>query len=273
MSEIGKYRVSIVDSLNLRKGPSVDYDVIIAIPKGAKIELMPSSDSWSLVNYNGNVGYVSSKYLSYIDDMRDIESYIIKIVNTSSLNLRKGPSTNQEIIGVLLKNSQVKVISSSNGWSKIIYGNKVGYVYDQYLSDKTTDIYNNTNSVKADKVISYAKSLLGKPYVWADEGPNSFDCSGFTWYVFKNIAKISLPRSSSQQGTYGIYVEKKDLQPADLIFFDTVGVYDKKITHVGMYLGNNEFIHSSSGQGKVVISNLNTSYYIKAYVLARRILK
>ena len=144
-----------------------------------------------------------------------------------------------------------------------------GYIASNYLSDKTTDITQITTSVSAEKIIEYAKTLLGKKYVWADEGPNTFDCSGFTWYVYKNIAKISLPRSSREQGAYGTYISKKDLQPGDLVFFDTVGAKDNVISHVGIYIGNNQFIHASSSQGKVVITQLDNNYYSNAFVNGR----
>ncbi|MEG0050649.1 MAG: SH3 domain-containing C40 family peptidase [Terrisporobacter sp.] len=197
---------------------------------------------------------------------------VYMMTNVDNLNIRSGPSTKDEIISIISKGSEVEVLSESGGWSKIKY-NKIGYVYSKYLSNKTTDIGSITTSISAEKILAYAKTLIGKPYVWADEGPNSFDCSGFTWYVFKNIFKISLPRASAEQGTYGIYVERKSLKPADLVFFDTVGVYDKKITHVGIYMGDNKFIHASSGQGKVVISDLTSTYYSKAFVNGRRVLK
>ena len=87
---------------------------------------------------------------------------------------------------------------------------------------------NNTVSTKANEVIAYAKTLLGKPYVWGAQGPNSFDCSGFTYYVFKNKAGIVLPRTSSAQSKYGTYVSKSNLKAGDLVFFDTNGANDGK---------------------------------------------
>ena len=115
-------------------------------------------------------------------------------------------------------------------------------------------------------------SFLGKPYVWGAQGPNGFDCSGFTYYVYKNSAGKTLPRTSSAQSKYGTYVSKSNLKPGDLLFFDTVGANNGVVTHCGIYIGNNQFIHAASGQGKVVINNLNSSYYINSYVNARRIL-
>ena len=94
------------------------------------------------------------------------------------------------------------VLSTSNGWSKINYNGKTGYVDSSYLQStvpgsngNNANNNNNTVSTKANEVIAYAKTLLGKPYVWGAQGPNSFDCSGFTYYVFKNKAGIVLPRT------------------------------------------------------------------------------
>lgn len=91
--------------------------------------------------------------------------------------------------------------------------------------------------------------------------------------MYKDVAKISLPRSSSEQGAYGTYISKKDLQPGDLVFFDTVGAKDNVISNVVIYIGNNQFIHLSSSQGKVVITQLDNNYYSNAFVSGRRILK
>ncbi len=174
------------------------------------------------------------------------------------------------MIGTLSKGSKVEVISTSNGWSKIKYDGQTAYVSSQYLSSSASDSSSSTSS-SASKVISLAKSLLGKPYVWGAQGPSSFDCSGFTYYVFKNAANVTLPRVSKDQSKYGTYVSKSNLKIGDLIFFDTDGSNNGNVSHVGIYLGNNEFIHASSTKGKVVISQMS-SYYNGAYVNARRVL-
>ena len=203
------------------------------------------------------------------------------VTPSEGLNVRKGPSTSYEKIAKLSKGTEVTVISTSNGWSKIKSGSTTGYVSSEYLSSKkpsgasssNTSTSSSSTSTSASKVISYAKKLLGKPYVWGAQGPNGFDCSGFTYYVYKNAAGITLPRTSSQQSRYGTAVSKSNLKPGDLVFFDTSGPNNGGVTHVGMYIGNGQFIHAASGQGRVVINDLNSSYYVKAYVNARRVLK
>jgi cell wall-associated NlpC family hydrolase len=169
----------------------------------------------------------------------------------------------------LNKGIEVGFISESNGWSKISYNGKIGYMSSQYLSDKgSSDVPSSQN---ADKVIEFAKTLLGKPYVWGAEGPNSFDCSGFTQYVFKKSVGVSIPRVSRDQAKFGQYVNKSDIKKGDLISFDTDGVNNGQVSHIGIYMGNGQFIHASSSQKKVVISDMN-GYYNNAYVNARRVL-
>ncbi|NOU77130.1 NlpC/P60 family protein [Paenibacillus sp. LMG 31458] len=110
--------------------------------------------------------------------------------------------------------------------------------------------------------------LLGIPYRTAGTTTKGFDCSGFTAYVFDKFG-IDLPHSSSSQNKEGYWVDKKDLRKGDLVFFDTSG--GNGISHVGIYLGNGEFIHSASDEG-IVKSKLSQSYYAKRYVSARRVL-
>lgn len=192
---------------------------------------------------------------------------MIKVVNTDLLNMRKGPGTSYSIITVLIKNTEVEVISESNGWSNIRYNGNVGYVSTRYLSILNIPISDNVK-----KALDIAKSKLGCAYVWGSQGPNTFDCSGLIYYVFKINLNISVPRVSKEQSKFGKYIDKKDLKPGDLVFFDTDGVNNGNVTHVGIYLGNGEFIEASSGNVmKVVISKLE-GYYDKQYVTGRRIL-
>ena len=135
--------------------------------------------------------------------------------------------------------------------------------------NSATSVSNDTESTnsKMDKAIELLKQQLGKPYVWGDEGPDSFDCSGLVQYIYKNALGINLPRVSYDQSKVGQAVSREDLQPGDLVFFDTM---DKgKVSHVGMYIGNNEFIHAANSKKGVIKSTL-TGYYDKKFINARR---
>jgi len=156
-------------------------------------------------------------------------------------------------------------------------------------------------SAKKSIIIEYALQELGKPYVYGSSGPDAYDCSGFTSYVFIK-AGIKIPRVSTDQGSGGNSVDKNMLSPGDLIFFDTrnsndfsdtavdtsdvVSLFEtsvtsnslspnifipKKVTHVGIYISDGKFIHASSGaEMRIMISDVNNKYYDQRYLFAKR---
>jgi hypothetical protein len=120
------------------------------------------------------------------------------------------------------------------------------------------------------KIIDGAYKNLGSPYIYGDIGVRGFDCSGLTYSLYLNNLGIKLPRSSSSLVSAGTKVNKADLKPGDIILFNTNG---KGISHVGVYIGDGNMIHASSGKKKVVIEDINSKYYKARYVTARRILQ
>ena len=218
-------------------------------------------------------------------------------VTGDSVYVRKGPGTSYESITRLTYRTDVTVTGESSGWYKIRYtgsnGNVEGYMSSDYLSEtkpaeKTSrggmeverkEVAQETPTQESapavpssfgEEVVAYAKSYLGKPYVYGGSGPNSFDCSGFTMYVFKHFG-YSLPHGATAQSGYGTYVSKENLQPGDLVFFLDYETMDG-IGHVGIYVGGGDFIHASSGSAySVTISNLNSGSYLKRYYTARRL--
>ena len=116
------------------------------------------------------------------------------------------------------------------------------------------------------KLVELAKSKLGCKYVWGATGENTFDCSGLTSWCHKQIG-ISIPRTSLEQSRSGKSVSKSDLQPGDLVFFKTTSA---PVGHVGMYVGNGQFIHAPNKSKPVKYDSLSSSYYSSRYVCARR---
>lgn len=115
----------------------------------------------------------------------------------------------------------------------------------------------------------YARSLLGSPYKYGGNSPESgFDCSGFVGHVFRHVAGIELPRSSHEISQYGQVIDRDELSPGDLVFFNTS---HRKFSHVGIYLGGEQFIHSPSSGGNVRIDVLSNVYWHRNYNGARRI--
>ncbi|WP_250674588.1 C40 family peptidase [Paraclostridium ghonii] len=126
---------------------------------------------------------------------------------------------------------------------------------------------NISSSGNMDKAVSLIESKIGNKYVWGATGPNSFDCSGLVQYVYKNALGKDIPRTSYEQSKFGKAVDKKDLQVGDLVFFDTMG--KGRVSHVGMYVGNNEFVHAANEKAGIKKSKL-TGYYETHYKGARR---
>lgn len=122
---------------------------------------------------------------------------------------------------------------------------------------------------KNQQLIAFARQYVGVPYVWAGRSPAGFDCSGFVWYVYSNFG-VGLPRMADGQFEVGLQVSRRDLVPGDLVFFST---YEPGPSHVGIYIGNGQFIHASSGAAEVVVTPLNKAYYLERYLGARRVLR
>jgi len=118
-----------------------------------------------------------------------------------------------------------------------------------------------------------AKQLLGLKYVWGATGPYNYDCSGFTQKIYRD-AGIKIPRVSRDQAKVGRYVAYNNLERGDMVFFDTKKRRSGKVTHVGIYLGNGNFIHASSGAKKIVIYNFNKkNFYKKRFLWGRRVIQ
>ncbi|NRG26720.1 C40 family peptidase [Bacillus circulans] len=129
-------------------------------------------------------------------------------------------------------------------------------------------IFNAHEASAASKksVVTVAKKYIGTPYKYGGTSLKGFDCSGFVGYSYKKVGK-SLPRTTASMYKKGKKVKKSNLKKGDLIFFNT---YKKGASHVGIYIGSNQFIHSSSSKG-VKVDKLSNSYWKTKYYGAKRI--
>ncbi len=122
---------------------------------------------------------------------------------------------------------------------------------------------------EARAVVSTARSQLGKPYRYGGASPETgFDCSGLTGWVYAQH-RVALPRQTQDQFNTGRKVEKEELRPGDLVFFET---YSKGVSHVGIYIGKETFIHASHSGGSVRAEHLSLRYWERCYLGARRYL-
>lgn len=125
----------------------------------------------------------------------------------------------------------------------------------------------NAAKTTRDKLMEAILSYMGTPYKIGGIDHSGMDCSGFSMVVFNSVFKIELPHSAKEQATFGDDVTRNDLQAGNLIFFKTVG---HRISHVGIYLGNDLFAHASVTQG-VTISSLESTYYKRRYAGAKKV--
>lgn len=212
-----------------------------------------------------------------------------QFIASETVNLRKEPNTSSEIVSKLSLNMAVDVYSEEGGWSKVKVSGKEGYISSSLLSDKkketsraaetprtsentntqTTETTSTTSSAPASKnggsVVETAKSYIGSSYVYGASGPSSFDCSGFTSYIYKQYG-VSLNRTAAGQYSNGTAVSKNDLQPGDLVMFGKSG-----INHVGIYIGGGQMVHAANPSRGVTTDTINSGYYYNNYVGARRV--
>ena len=125
------------------------------------------------------------------------------------------------------------------------------------------------SSAAISELTSYARTLIGTPYKYGGNSPDSgFDCSGFVGHVFRHALGVNLPRNADEMSRFGRSVSTDDLRAGDLVFFNT---QQSRFSHVGIYLGDNRFIHAPSSGGKVRTENILNSYWKNHYDGARRI--
>ncbi|PAB61393.1 C40 family peptidase [Anaeromicrobium sediminis] len=260
------YKKGVATSnVNFRKEPNMKGSIIKTIKENTEVLIVESKEDWLKVELDNVQGWLNKNYVKVQSN------YPKGFIKGNSVNIRE--KANKEANVIAKVNSQeVSIMGYESDWYNIVLANgSEGWTHKSLIDvvSKTTTSRGAASS-RALSVVNIAKGKMGKRYVWGATGPNSFDCSGFTYYVYKQLG-IKLPRVSRSQATVGTPVSKGQLLPGDLVFFKgSAGT----INHVGIYIGNGDFIHSSSGKKamKVIVSNLNTGSYKRRYVKARRVL-
>ncbi|MBR1843239.1 MAG: SH3 domain-containing protein [Oscillospiraceae bacterium] len=264
-------------SLNLRSGPSTDYERITLIMKNQRLVILDKGDGkWYHVNYEGKVGYVDADYLK---DVNTVENFNASgEITATSVRLREKPNTDANVLASLDSGNKVSVIGINEGWYKVKVSGKTGYVRSDLMkiTGESTEVI--TEYIPADqsegselgrKIVKLALQFEGYDYVYGEESPEKgFDCSGLVWYCFKQYGYDLERRASLQYKNNGTTVSKSNLQLGDLVFFSS---NHTSVTHVGIYIGDDQFIHASTSNTGVIISNLTSSYYTQNWWGAKRI--
>ena len=304
-----KYVGKTSSEITIKILPSINSTDIAKIEKDAQITVIEILNDWCHIETNTYSGWTRVKIvenaISSTDKQEEAtteeskeETTETKVgyVNVDSVNLRKDKSADSEKLDSLTKNTEVTILGEEDGWYKVKVKDQTGYISKEYISDKKVDEVSSrasdtarqimeakaaetqeapvssplASSSNGGSVVSLAKQYLGYNYVSAGKSPSTgFDCSGFTSYVYKQFG-VSLSGSSSGQANAGTHVSKSDLEPGDLLIFNNSS--NSSVGHVGIYIGDDEFIHAANGSKGVITTSLSSSYYEARYVDARRVL-
>jgi len=189
------------------------------------------------------------------------------------LNIRSEASMKGTRIGTIPNHTVLPLEDHVDGWYQVTYQGVTGYVAERYIVPVEESAVESPekSSATGEAVVALAATYLGRPYRYAASGPDAFDCSGFTAYVYKQFG-YSLNRSAADQFLYdGTSVSSSELQKGDLVFYKEFGA-GVAATHVGIYVGNGQFIHASSSGSNVKYSALSNSWFAPRYVGAKRVL-
>lgn len=300
----------IAEDVNIRTAPSTSASILGKAKNGQVFVTSGKSGDWYIIKFNNSTGYIHKDFmqgslLEYLPavnvaaaataataqaQIQSRASNIYAVVNASSLNLRETPSMEGQLLKSIPEGYNLSVEGYESGWVKVTDDtNTTGYVSADFVTlkngakpentavkstpaKKTKIIYNNSGDVSGESLVEFSKNYLGTPYVWAGTDlENGVDCSGFVYSVYQNFG-ITLQRTSRDMYGQGAEVDQENLEAGDLVFFNSGG--DSDISHVGMYIGDGQYIHSTNGAGNgVVISDLSSAYAVKTYVGAKRVLK
>ncbi len=278
------------NGLFVRAKPNSAATVLASAYNGDAVVIIRSSGDWYLVNFNLYIGYVHKDYI----DVRD--AAIVDLgkatVDGYAVNVRTAASEDSELKSQIYQGEKFSVLGFNCGWYLVKTADCLGYIRSDLVTlldkptansgtkapaastaKKSTTSDTGSKSTTATQAVSlgqqmvtYAKKFLGYPYVYGGQSPSGFDCSGFMYYIYKQFG-YTINRGATSQMQNGYKVSKDALKPGDLVFFG----YGSTATHVGMYIGNGQFIHAENSGTGVVISSLTEGYYVGRYLTARRI--
>ncbi len=272
------------DYVRFRTGPSTSYRVIDSYNKGKEVTITGVSGDWTACTIDGQNGYVFSQYVTVNEPKTQTggsetnggdDNYNVTetdaqpgYITGNNVRLRSGPSMSSDVLDELFYGNNVTITGVSGDWTAVTYNGQAGFVYSQYVARGE---YQHTSSGGSDlgrEIADFALQFVGYGYTWGGTSPSTgFDCSGLMYYVYQHFG-YTLNRVADAQARNGVHVDPSELQPGDLLCFYSSGSY---IGHVGMYIGNNMFVHAQNSATGVVISELS-GYYATRGFEARRII-
>ena len=271
-------------TLNLREKADTSSKIITQLNQNDEVIVIKVvDDTWTQVKVNGYEGYTASEYLSNkkttttsrgAQEIRNSEEEDAAKKKAEEDAAAKKKAEEEaaakkkaEEEAAAKKKAEEEAAAKKKAEEKAAAKKKAeaDTIANKAVKSTTTSSSSSSKVMGAD-IVAYAKKFLGYKYVLGTAGPNTFDCSGFTSYVYKHFG-YTLSRTSTDQRKNGKEVKKSDLQPGDIVCFS-----GKEYNHVGIYIGGNQFIHAANSKKGIIITSLSDSYYVKNYITARRIL-
>ena len=231
------------NKVNMRSGAGTSYASVGKSYKGDTAYILGVNNGWYKVIYGEKICYIRSDYL----DLTEVP-YENKASKKDPKFFEDGESTGVTPSADALKGNTG---SSNNSGS----------------SSSGSSGSSSSSSVTGQKIVDTAKKYLGTPYVWGGEDPSGFDCSGFVYYIYNSLG-IKISRTQATMYSQGTPVSKSELKPGDIVFFQ--GTYKEGISHCGIYVGDGQFIHSSTSGDCVRYSDLHSDYYTEHWYGACR---
>ena len=252
-------------TLRMRAESNTGSTILKSLDHGTQVEVLTAVENgWYQIAHEGTTGYVSGDYLT-VDaaeaaalPVEELPTYVR--ITTSALNVRSGPGTEYEKVGQLGMGTVAETVATLDGWYQL----ESGYISAEYAQE-----IDPSQMGQGQAIADFALQFVGYPYVYGGSSPSGFDCSGFTSYVYKQFG-YSINRTASTQLDNGYAVSMSELQPGDLVMFKK-GSTSKRATHVGLYIGNNQFVHASTSSVGVIISSMSEAYYTTGFVGGRRL--
>lgn len=264
------------DTLKLRAEPNAESAVLAtAVKNDVVLVTEQTADGWYQVDYCTIQGYMHADWLSVSDSHAAPICYGMVDTSGSPLNLRAAPDASAAKLASIPSGTILPLNGMRQGWFKVSYQGREGYVSGTYIlavdgAGGRADKASSPSSELGSQIVAYAKKFLGTPYRYGGNGPNSFDCSGFTSYVYKAFG-YTLSRTAASQLSNGVSVSLSEMQPGDIICWKAYGS-SKAATHVGIYIGNNQYIHASTTGSTVRINEIDYAARSRYIVGVRRII-
>lgn len=266
-------------SLNIRSAPDTSSSIIATVKRGEIVVILEKTNSdWYLINYHGTKGYVASMYLTNILTAENFNA--TGKLTADDVMFRNAPSTAGSPLGSCDSGTIVKIIGINSGWYKVKFGGDTGYIRSDFIEITADPASSVSMSVAGasdtpqlslrQRLVDFAMQYVGYSYVYGGSSPAvGFDCSGFVYYVFGQFDCKVARTATGQYAQNGTVIAKSELMPGDLVFFSSNGGYST--THVGIYIGDNQFVHASTPKIGVVVSRLDSGYYSKVWYGAKRV--